>query len=156
MPSENWFAQKPDLILLDGGRGQVSAVRAALKGRGLEDVPLYGMVKDDHHRTRGIIDDNGREISLNMNRSSFAFVSSIQDEAHRFANAYRKQQMKKKSYASALTQIPGVGPATAKALMRTFGTVTAVREADVETLQNAPGVGEKMAKLIFSHFHAEE
>ena len=156
VPSENWFAQKPDLILLDGGRGQVSAVRAALKGRGLEDVPLYGMVKDDHHRTRGIIDDNGREISLNMNRSSFAFVSSIQDEAHRFANAYRKQQMKKKSYASALTQIPGVGPATAKALMRTFGTVTAVREADVETLQNAPGVGEKMAKLIFSHFHAEE
>ena len=154
--SENWFAQKPDLILLDGGRGQVSAVRAILKGRALEDVPLYGMVKDDHHRTRGIIDDTGREISLNMNRSTFAFVSSIQDEAHRFANAYRKQQMKKKSYASALTDIPGVGPATAKVLMRTFGTVTAVREADVAALQKAPGVGEKMAQTIFAHFHPGE
>ncbi len=154
--SENWFAQKPDLILLDGGRGQVSAVRAMLKGRALEDVPLYGMVKDDHHRTRGIIDDTGREISLNMNRSTFAFVSSIQDEAHRFANAYRKQQMKKKSYASALTDIPGVGPATAKVLMRTFGTVTAVREADVAALQKAPGVGEKMAQTIFAHFHPGE
>ena len=156
VPSDNWFAQKPDLILLDGGRGQVSAVRAVLKGRGLEDVPLYGMVKDDHHRTRGIIDDSGREISLNMNRSSFAFVSSIQDEAHRFANAYRKQQMKKKSYASALTQVPGVGPTTAKALMKTFGTVSAVRDADVETLQKAPGVGEKMAQIIFTYFHPEE
>lgn len=154
--SENWFAQKPDLILLDGGRGQVSTVRAILKGRAMEDVPLYGMVKDDHHRTRGIIDDTGREISLNMNRSTYAFVSSIQDEAHRFANAYRKQQMKKKSYASALTEIPGVGPATAKVLMRTFGTVTAVREADVETLQKAPGVGEKMAQTIFAHFHPEQ
>ncbi len=154
--SENWFAQKPDLILLDGGRGQVSTVRAMLKGRAMEDVPLYGMVKDDHHRTRGIIDDTGREISLNMNRSTYAFVSSIQDEAHRFANAYRKQQMKKKSYASALTEIPGVGPATAKVLMRTFGTVTAVREADVETLQKAPGVGEKMAQTIFAHFHPEQ
>ncbi len=154
--SENWFAQKPDLILLDGGRGQVGAVREVLKGRAMEDVPLYGMVKDDHHRTRGIIDDTGREISLNMNRSTYAFVSSIQDEAHRFANAYRKQQMKKKSYTSALTEIPGVGPATAKVLMRTFGTVTAVREADVETLQKTPGVGAKMAHMIFAHFHPEQ
>lgn len=154
--SENWFAQKPDLILLDGGRGQVSAVREVLKGRAMQDVPLYGMVKDDHHRTRGIIDDTGREISLNMNRSTYAFVSSIQDEAHRFANAYRKQQMKKKSYASALTEIPSVGPATAKALMRTFGTVTAVREADLQTLQKTPGVGEKMAQMIFAHFHPEQ
>ena len=155
VPTENWFGHKPDLILLDGGRGQVSAVRAALRGRSLADVPLYGMVKDDHHRTRGIIDDTGREISLNMNRSSFAFVSSIQDEAHRFANAYRKQQMKKKSYASALTQIPGVGPTTAKALMKTFGTVAAVRDADVDALRQAPGVGEKMAQLIYSYFHEE-
>ena len=153
--TDNWFGHKPDLILLDGGRGQVSAVRAAFRGRAMADVPLYGMVKDDHHRTRGIIDDAGREISLNMNRSTFAFVSSIQDEAHRFANAYRKQQMKKKSYASALTEIPGVGPATAKALMKQFGTVTAVRQADAEALQNTPGVGAKMAEAIYAHFHGE-
>lgn len=154
--SDNWFALKPDLILLDGGRGQVSAVRAALKGRALADVPLYGMVKDDHHRTRGIIDDDGREISLNMNRNSFAFVSGIQDEAHRFANAYRKQQMHKKSYASALTEIPGIGPATAKALMRTFGTVTAVRQASIEELQKTPGVGKATAEVIFQHFRGEQ
>ena len=155
IPNDNWFGQKPDLILLDGGRGQVSAVRAVLKGRALADVPLYGMVKDDHHRTRGIIDDSGHEISLNMNRSTFAFVSSIQDEAHRFANAYRKQQMKKKSYTSTLTQIPGIGPATAKLLTKTFGTVAAVRQADVETLKTAPGIGEKTAWVIYNYFHDE-
>ena len=152
----NYFACKPDLILLDGGRGQVSAVRAALAGRALADVPLFGMVKDDRHRTRAIQDDTGREIALNMNRGVYAFVTSIQDEVHRFANQYRKQQMHKKSYASSLTQIPGVGPATAKALMDTFKSVTAVRQAEAEALEQVPGVGPHLARTIYEWFHPAE
>ncbi len=78
---------------MDGGRGQVGAAREALAGTALADVPLYGMVKDDHHRTRAIVDSEGREIAINMNRGTFTFITAIQDETHRFANAYRKQQM---------------------------------------------------------------
>ena len=154
--SDNWFAHKPALILLDGGRGQVSAVRAALAGRALADVPLYGMVNDDHHRTRAIVDDTGRELALNRNRGAYTFVSSLQDEVHRFANAYRKQQMHKKSYASTLAQIPGVGAKTAKALTDTFKSVAAVREADVAALEKTPGVGKALAQVIFDYFHAEQ
>ena len=69
--SDNYFGQKPDLLLMDGGRGQVSAAKAALAGTSLADVPLYGMVKDDHHRTRAIVDSEGREIAINMNRGDF-------------------------------------------------------------------------------------
>ena len=103
--SDNYFGQKPDLLLMDGGRGQVSAAKAALAGTSLADVPLYGMVKDDHHRTRAIVDSEGREIAINMNRGTFTFITAIQDETHRFANAYRKQQMNKKSYSSTLTEV---------------------------------------------------
>ena len=105
---------------MDGGRGQVSAAKDALAGTALADVPLYGMVKDDHHRTRAIVDSDGREIAINMNRGTFTFITAIQDETHRFANAYRKQQMKQKSYSSTLTEVPGVGPKTAKALLTQF------------------------------------
>ena len=91
----NQFAALPDLLLIDGGRGQVSAVRAALRGTALERVPTFGMVKDDHHRTRAIVDDAGGEIALNRNRNIFTFVTSIQDETHRYANDYRKRMMRK-------------------------------------------------------------
>ena len=81
---------------MDGGRGQVSAAKAALAGTALADVPLYGMVKDDHHRTRAIVDDEGGEIAINRHRNIFTFVTNIQDETHRYANDYRKRAMKKK------------------------------------------------------------
>ena len=115
----NQFATMPDLLLIDAGRGQVSAVKQALRGTALEHVPTFGMVKDDHHRTRAIVDSDGREIAINMNRGTFTFITAIQDETHRFANAYRKQQMKQKSYSSTLTEVPGIGPKTAKALSGT-------------------------------------
>jgi len=150
---DNYFAEKPDLILLDGGKGQVSAVKQVLKHTLFVDVPLYGMVKDDHHRTRAIVDGAGREIAINMTRGTFTFITSVQDEVHRFANAYRKQQMKKKSYASSLTEVPGVGPATAKALLAHFKSVGAVRAASIEELQAVQGVGPAMAKAIFEHFN---
>lgn len=151
----NYFAEKPDLILLDGGKGQVSVVKQALCGTKLADVPLYGMVKDDHHRTRAIVDSGGREITINMTRGAYTFITSIQDEVHRFANSYRKQQMKQKSYASSLTGVPGVGPATAKALLAHFKSVGAVRAASVEELQAAPGVGPATAGAIYEHFHSQ-
>ena len=154
-PSNNYFGQKPDLLLMDGGRGQVSAAREALAGTALADVPLYGMVKDDHHRTRAIVDSEGREIAINMNRGTFTFITAIQDETHRFANAYRKQQMHQKSYASTLTEVPGVGPKTAKALMARFKSVSAVREAAMDQLENTPGVGPRLARTIYDHFHPQ-
>ena len=121
----------------------------------LADVPLYGMVKDDHHRTRAIVDSEGREIAINMNRGTFTFITAIQDETHRFANAYRKQQMHQKSYASTLTEVPGVGPKTAKALMSRFKSVGAVREAAIDQLENTPGVGPRLARTIYDHFHPQ-
>ncbi len=153
-PSGNWFGQKPDLLLMDGGRGQVSAAKDALAGTALADVPLYGMVKDDHHRTRAIVDSDGREIAINMNRGTFTFITAIQDETHRFANAYRKQQMRKKSYSSTLTEVPGVGPKTAKALMTQFKSVGAGREGTPDQLENTPGVGPQLAQTIYDYFHA--
>ena len=152
-PCSNWFGQKPDLLLMDGGRGQVSAAKDALAGTALADVPLYGMVKDDHHRTRAIVDSDGREIAINMNRGTFTFITAIQDETHRFANAYRKQQMKQKSYSSTLTEIPGIGPKTAKALMAQFKSVGAVKEATPDQLENTPGVGKQTAQIIYAYFH---
>ena len=86
---QNQFAAMPDLLLIDGGRGQVSAVKEALRGTALEHVPTFGMVKDDHHRTRAIVDDAGGEIAINRNRNIFTFVTNIQDETHRYANDYR-------------------------------------------------------------------
>lgn len=149
------FGQKPDVILLDGGRGQVSAVAAALAGTDLADVPLFGMVKDDRHRTRAIVTADGGEIAISMHRGIFTFITAIQDETHRFANVYRRQQYNKKAYSSSLTQIPGIGPAAAKALLAEFKTVAAVRTASEEELQKARGIGPAAAKTIFAHFHPE-
>ena len=147
------FGVLPDLILLDGGKGQVSAVKAALAGTALAAVPLFGMVKDDHHRTRAIVTAEGGEIAVSMHRGVFTFLSNIQEEVHRFSIEYQRASQKKKSYASSLTAIPGVGPATAKALLAHFKTVTAVREASAEELEQAKGVGAAAARRIFDWFH---
>jgi excinuclease ABC subunit C len=146
------FSIMPDLILMDGGRGQVNIALKVLEILGIE-IPVCGMVKDDHHRTRAIVDSEGREIAINMNRGTFTFITAIQDETHRFANAYRKQQMKQKSYSSTLTEIPGIGPKTAKALMAQFKSVTAVKEATPDQLENTPGVGKQTAQIIYAYFH---
>ena len=149
------FGCLPDLILLDGGRGQVTSVEKALAGTPLAKVPLFGMVKDDHHRTRAIVNGQGQEIALSMHRGVFTFVTSIQDEVHRFAISYQRQQQKKKSYAVTLTEVPGVGPATARALMAAFKTVAGVRSASVEELAKVPGVGPHTARTIREFYHPE-
>ena len=147
------FGEKPDLILLDGGKGQVSVVKRVLQGTPLQDVPLFGMVKDDKHRTRAIVTAQGEEIAISMHKGVFGFITSIQDEVHRFSIQYQRQSQKKKSYASSLTQIAGVGPATAKALLNHFRSVGAVRQATIKELQQVKGLSKKVAQNIWEEFH---
>lgn len=149
----NQFATLPDLLLIDGGRGQVSAVKQALRGTALEHVPTFGMVKDDHHRTRAIVDDAGGEIAINRHRNIFTFVTNIQDETHRFANDYRKRMMKKKSYAATLTAVPGIGPKTSAALLAHFKTVKAVREASISDLEEVKNISHAKAEKIYNALH---
>ena len=148
------FGKLPDLILLDGGQGQVNAVRPVLQQFGLK-VPLFGMVKDDRHRTRAIAADGG-EIAINSKRQAFTLVSSIQEEVHRFAIGYHKQKHKKNTLVSSLTQIEGIGETRARALLRSFQTIRAIREATVEQLLTVKGMTEPAAKAVFFHFHPEE
>ena len=148
------FGRLPDLILLDGGKGHVAAVQPILDEMGF-DVPLYGMVKDDKHRTRAIALDGG-EIAISSHRRAFTLVSSIQDEVHRFAIGYHRQQRKKAAISSTLTSIPGIGETRAKALLRHFKTVTAVSEADLAELEGAPGMTKPAARRVWEHFHPPE
>ena len=146
----NQFACLPDLLLIDGGRGQVGAVRAALQGTALEHVPTFGMVKDDHHRTRAIVDDAGGEIAINRHRNIFTFVTAIQDETHRYANDYRKRLMKRRSYAATLTNLPGVGEKTSAALLAHFKTVAAVKAASISDLEEVRGISHTKAEQIYN------
>ncbi|MDD3429135.1 MAG: excinuclease ABC subunit UvrC [Oscillospiraceae bacterium] len=147
------FGIKPDLILLDGGKGQVSVVKNVLFGTAFADVPLFGMVKDDKHRTRAIVDTDGAEIAINMNRGVFTFITSVQDEVHRFAITYQRQMAKSKTLGISLTKIEGVGPQTAKALLKAFKTVAAVGQATQEELQAVKGVTQKAAKAVYLYYH---
>ena len=150
----NQFACLPDLLLIDGGRGQVGAVRAALRGTALEHVPTFGMVKDDHHRTRAIVDDAGGEIAINRHRNIFTFVTAIQDETHRYANDYRKRLMKRRSYAATLTNLPGVGEKTSAALLAHFKTVAAVKAASISDLEEVRGISHTKAEQIYNALRA--
>lgn len=145
------FGRLPDLILLDGGRGHVAAIEPVLQRFGME-IPLYGMVKDDKHRTRAIA-KNGGEIAINSNRQAFTLVSSIQDEVHRWAIGYHRQMRKKNTISTTLTAIPSVGMTRAKALLRHFRTISAIREADLQELEQAPGMTKPAAQHVYDYFH---
>ncbi|HEX2986176.1 MAG TPA: helix-hairpin-helix domain-containing protein, partial [Caproiciproducens sp.] len=118
-------------------------------------IPLFGMVKDDRHRTRAIA-KNGGEIAINSSRSAFTLVSSIQDEVHRFAIGYHRQLRKKASISSTLLSIEGVGPTRAKALLKHFRTVAAIRDADLTELIHAPAMTEPAAQNVYNYFHPKE
>lgn len=148
------FGRLPDLILLDGGRGHVAAVQPVLDAAGVS-IPLFGMVKDDRHRTRAIA-KNGGEIAINSSRSAFTLVSTIQDEVHRFAIGYHRQLRRKNTLSSTLLSIQGVGPTRAKALLRQFGTVSAIRDADFAELVQAPTMTEPAAQSVYDFFHPKE
>ncbi|MCL1952672.1 MAG: helix-hairpin-helix domain-containing protein, partial [Oscillospiraceae bacterium] len=144
------FGKLPDLILLDGGLGQVHAVEPILAGHGLR-IPLFGMVKDSKHKTRAIASGGG-EIAFNATKAAFALVTAIQDETHRFAVAYHHKKHAQSAFDSELTKIPGIGPTRAKALLAHFKTMQAIREAGLETLAKAPGMNINAAKAVRAYF----
>ena len=152
---EEGFGTLPDLILLDGGKGQVSAVRPVLERLGYANIPLFGMVKDDKHRTRAITGDGG-EISISSKRSAFTLVSTIQDEVHRFAIGYMRTINKKKSFNSSLTSIDGIGETRAKALLKFFKTIQRISDADVDELMNVPTMTRPAAEAVYKHFHKRD
>ena len=147
------FGRLPDLILLDGGAGQVSAVKPVLEKFGI-DVPLFGMVKDDKHRTRAITGESG-EIAINMNRRVFSFVTNIQDEVHRFAIGYHRNR-RSASLKSSLTDIEGVGEKRAAELLRYFKTIKNIKEADLEELMGAPRMTRQAAMAVYRYFHPQD
>ena len=153
-PSEG-FGKKPDLILLDGGIGQVNAVRPVLESFGLSDIPLYGMVKDNKHRTRAIAHGGG-EIAINDKRKAFTLVADIQEEVHRFSVEYHRKKQKKTMTAMTLTEVEGVGSVKAKALLQHFRTLAAIRKATADELCEVEGISEKIAMNIYKHYHRDE
>ncbi len=145
------FKILPDLILLDGGEPQVNAVLPVVRSMGL-NVPIFGMVKDNKHRTRAIA-VNGGEIEINSHRKVFTLVSSIQEEVHRFAITYHHNKHKKSTLSTSLTKIEGIGDAKAKALLKHFKTVTAIKNASVEELAETDGISKRNAESIFEFYH---
>ena len=140
----------PDLILLDGGKGHVSTIRASLQSQGVT-IPVYGMVKDDFHKTRALTGEND-EISIAKEQAVFQFIYRIQEEVHRFTIKKMTNAKRKTLTHSSLEAIPGIGPAKAKALLKHFGTLTILEKADKEALLAVPGISEKQANAILAHF----
>ena len=145
------FATLPDLILLDGGKGQISAVEPVLQKHNI-NVPLFGMVKDSKHRTRAIATGGG-DIAIKANESAYRLVTAIQDEVHRFAIGYHKKLRSKKMLNSELTAINGVGQAKAAALLKHFKTMKAIKSADIDSLCKVKGINLDLARKIYSEFH---
>ena len=147
------FTKFPDLIMMDGGRGQVNIACAVLNELHL-DIPVCGMVKDDNHRTRGLYYHNV-EIPIDTHSEGFKLITRIQDEAHRFAIEYHRSLRSKSQVHSVLDDIPGIGPARRKALMRRFLSLAAIREADLEELMKADSMNEQAALSVYKFFHAD-
>lgn len=148
--TDSTFGILPDLILLDGGQQQVNAVRPIIEAFGL-DVPVFGMVKDNKHRTRAI-SCGGEEIALNEGRRAFTLVSSIQEEVHRFAITYHKSKHAKSTVHSKLTEIDGIGEKKAAALLRHFKSLSRIKEAGKEELTAVSGISQKDAERIIDFF----
>ena len=145
------FAVYPDIIMMDGGRGQVNIALEVLKELDLH-IPVCGMVKDDNHRTRGLYYNN-IEIPIDRNSEGFKLITRIQDEAHRFAITYHRSLRSKAQVHSVLDGIDGIGPARRKALMKHFLDIEKIRTAPVEELMKVDGITEKVAENIYAFFH---
>ena len=145
------FNVYPDLIMMDGGRGQVNIALDVLNELGL-DIPVCGMVKDDNHRTRGLYYNNV-EIPIDRHSEGFKLITRVQDEAHRFAIEYHRSLRSKAQVSSVLDDIEGVGPARRKALMKHFLDINVIRNADVEELMQADGITRQVAGNIYRYFH---
>lgn len=143
----------PDLLLMDGGKGQVNIAEEVLAGLSLS-IPVCGMVKDDHHRTRGLY-FRGEEIPIDHHSEGFKLITRIQDEAHRFAIEYHRLLRSKGQVRSVLDDIPGIGTARRKALMRRYQSMDNIREATVEELKQVESMNEKSAREVYAFFHPE-
>ncbi len=147
------FSVLPDVVLIDGGVQHARAVAEVFDELGIR-VPLYGMVKDDHHRTRALVDTEGNELGIRATPPVFALIGRMQEEAHRFAITYHRSLRGKRGYGSQLDAIEGVGPKRHDDLIRRFRTIKGIREASEEELREV--VPEAVALSIYRHFHAEE
>ncbi|MCI4589790.1 excinuclease ABC subunit UvrC [Sphingobium sp. BYY-5] len=146
----------PDLVLIDGGKGQLSAARTMLEEMGIEDVCMIGVAKGPHHGRDGrevfhMLD--GREISFPLNHPVLFYLQRLRDEAHRYAIGAHRAKRSKAITVSSLDEVPGIGPARKKALLMHFGTARAVRDAALEDLQRAPGVSSAVAQQVYDYFH---
>ncbi|MGF6375231.1 excinuclease ABC subunit C [Clostridiales Family XIII bacterium PM5-7] len=145
------FIKIPDAIFMDGGQGQVTAARKVLIAMNI-DIPVVGMAKDDHHRTRAIVFDNGRELNLREKPMLFKYCGTIQEEVHRFAIDYHRSLRNKNAIRSVLDNIDGIGPARRNALLNHFQSIEQIKNATVEELIEAPGITETVAKQIKEYF----
>ena len=146
----------PDLVLIDGGKGQLSAARGILEDLGIEDVCMIGVAKGPHHGREGrevfhLMD--GREITFPLNHPVLFYLQRLRDEAHRFAIGAHRAKRSKAITVSSLDEVPGIGPARKKALLMHFGTARAVRDAALEDLAKAPGVSKAVAQQVYDYFH---
>ena len=148
------FSRFPDLIMMDGGRGQVNVALRVLEKLNLS-IPVCGMVKDDFHRTRGLYFNNV-ELPIDPHGEGFRLITRIQDEAHRFAIEYHRSLRSKHQVHSLLDDIEGIGPTRRKALMRTFKSLEAIRDASLEQLTNAPSMNARSAQQVYDFFHNKE
>ena len=148
------FSRFPDLIMMDGGKGQVNIALEVLDELHIS-IPVCGMVKDDHHRTRGLYYQN-IEIPIDRNSEGFRLITRVQDEAHRFAIEFHRKLRSQGQVHSILDDIPGIGPARRKALMRTFASLDEIKNAEVEDLKKIPSMDEKSAKNVYNFFRGSE
>ena len=149
------FSRRPDLILLDGGRGHVGVIRRLLHELMLDDIPVFGMVKDDHHRTRALCDEE-REYDIASDRGLFTYIYRIQEEVHRYTVSRMHEAKRKTVRRSVLENIPGIGAEKAKLLLKTFGSVAAVKKASAEELETVKGISRANAAEIVRYYSETE
>ena len=145
------FMSFPDLILMDGGKGQVNIALEVLAELRLQ-IPVCGMVKDDAHRTRGLYFNN-EELPIDTHSEGFKLITRIQDEAHRFAIEYHRKLRGKGQVHSILDEINGIGPTRRKSLMKHYANIEEIRNASIEELKKLPSMNEKSAKEVYRFFH---
>jgi len=148
------FAKLPDIIFVDGGKGQITAAKKALALLGME-LPVAGMVKDDRHRTRGLLFE-GKEAALPRHSEGFKLITRIQDEVHRFALEYHRKLRADSQVRSVLDDIEGIGPTRRRALLRHFKSIEAIAEAGIDTLITAPSMNKASAEAVYNYFHSQK
>ena len=147
------FSARPDVLFIDGGAEHASAACASLEALGLS-LPVFGMVKDDRHRTRALVTPEGHEIGIQSNPAAFALVGRIQEETHRFAIEYNRQLRSRRVRGSKLEEIPGIGPKRRETLLRTFKSVRAIENASLTALEDA--IGKTAGQTVYDYFHTKQ